>query len=264
MLITIPGDAYGGAVPTSVLDLDPLIHYARHSGPDAIRLMPPQGPDDQPNGAALMAIKERLEAHGLQAVAGGGDMFGSRGAPDPRWQIGRLFEARAMVAALGEAGVEPLTLHWGPRVTDAHWDAGCDFLERLLEEAERAQVRLAIAPGAEGPSPEMLHRLFRHFASPCLGAACTIGLPDVSPRTTVDQIRALGSKLMVVAVRPVHEEGAETATLRDERGGLYWTAVGGALREIGYSGVVLLDGFTSPTGTARAIGFLRGVLARAG
>ena len=70
MLITIPASAHGEAAPTSVLDLEPLIAYARQCRADAVSLMPPPGADDLPNAAALVAMKGSLDAAGLQVVGG--------------------------------------------------------------------------------------------------------------------------------------------------------------------------------------------------
>jgi len=108
MLITLSSAAHGGPPAASVLGLEPLLVFLRQCRPDAVSLLPPPGPDDLPNGAALLAIKNRLEQEGLRAVGGCWRVPHEAPVEDPGWQVQSLFGARALVAALGEAGVEPL------------------------------------------------------------------------------------------------------------------------------------------------------------
>src|SRR5688572_29804913 len=142
MLITLPASAHGDASATSVLDLEPLIAYTRQCRPDAVTLMPPDGQDDLPNGAALLTMKNRLQAEGLQVVGGSWVVEADAPIDDPGWELETLFAARALVAALGEAGVDCLTVDWEAAPADAVGrDAQTRWLERLLEEAQRAEVR---------------------------------------------------------------------------------------------------------------------------
>ena len=76
--------------------------------------MPPLGADDQPNGAALIAMKDRLEAEGIRVAAGAWEVPEDAPVLAPAWQAEAGFEARALIAALGEAGVQPLTVAWRP------------------------------------------------------------------------------------------------------------------------------------------------------
>src|SRR5687768_935963 len=145
MLITIPSDVLGGAPVSSVLDLEPLLEFARHCRPDAISLMPPVGADDQPNGAALCAMKDRLEREGIRSVAGWWEPAVTQSSGSAAWVAQNLFEARALIAALGEAGVEPLVVRWRlPAGSAALGPAARELLDGLVDESERSQVRLAL------------------------------------------------------------------------------------------------------------------------
>jgi hypothetical protein len=178
MLITVPGTAHGAAAPTSILDLEPLLTFVRGCRPDAVSLLPPCGADDLPNGAALLPIKNRLAEEGLKLAADTWEI--PVGAPvlDPSWQMQQLFEARWLLAALGEAGIDLLPVNWAPPCPGVEErDARNRFLDGMLEEAERSEVRLALYGGGEG----LAH------SSGCLGACSGFPLtPTVLPLLAVD------------------------------------------------------------------------------
>jgi sugar phosphate isomerase/epimerase len=252
MLITIPASAHGTQATASVLDLEPLLSYCRQCRPDAVSLLPPTGPDDLPNGAALLAMKGRLEAEGLRVVAGAWEVPASAPVGDAGWQTESLFEARAVVGALGEAGVAPLTVDWRPRVrSSAARTAMYHFLERLTEEADRARVRIAFQPSfpladADG--------VVREFESEYLGVG--LDLRDAGVRA-VESARAglssAGERLFAV-------EGGRCG-LGDGKTADAWRGLVKRLREMRFSGPVHVSGLSSPVEFGCAVGFLRGLCA---
>jgi sugar phosphate isomerase/epimerase len=261
MLITIPGTAAGRADATSVLDLEPLLLYARRCRPDAVSLMPPVGADDQPNGAALLTMKDRLAAEGLAVVAGCLEIPEDAPVQDPAWQAQSLFEARALVAALGEAGVGPLAVRWNPSAArpDAR-QALLDFVGPLVEEAERAQVRLALQ--ARLPFRE-LGKVLRQLESPYLGVRYDFAGPGAGQSDAGGQIRSFGEKLFVFHTCHPRLEDTSGALNRTSDGS-NWRDVVSALMDIDFSGPVHLEGEESPVEYAHAVGFFRGLLAAAG
>jgi sugar phosphate isomerase/epimerase len=259
MWITVPASAPGGPELTSVLDLEPLLAYARQCRPDAVSLMPPPGADDLPNGAALAALKDRLEKEGLRVVAGCWEV--PSGAPflDPAWQAQTLFELRALVTALGEAGVEPLTLTWPTASPDpASQDGMRALVGSLLEEAERAGVRLAVGSGMF-PDPAAF---LEQIPSPWLGICWEAG-GSLSREAAVQQIGAFGERLFTVRAEAVGLAARLSAGPGREGGGLDWPPALRALEGGGFAGPVLLSARHGPAEYAWAVGYLQGLL-RAG
>jgi len=116
-----------------------------------------------------------------------------------------------------------------------------DYLERLLEEAERARVRLALRSPLAG---EALVELTGRLASPWLGLYTDLDRWQDAP--AAGTARALQ---MVRAVMP------------DEENGRCQAAALTALRESGFDGPLLISLEGGPVEHARAVGFYRGVLA---
>jgi hypothetical protein len=246
MLIALPASAAGHPA-ASVLDLEPLLAFVHDARPDAVRLMPPTGPDDLPNGAALAAIRSRLEAEGVRAVAG--DWVIGPDAPvlDDSWQTEALFAARALVAALGEAGVDPLTLVWRPApAKDPRLEGLRIFLERLVEEAERAQVRIALWSALDEAA---VGRMLRAVDSPRLGLCQEWESTPQSRRRFTPSPELLAVRL----------NGAELAN-----GGSGWKVLIRDLARHQYQGLLCLEGLHSPLAYAHAAGYLRGLVQGAG
>ncbi len=243
MLITIPASADGTSGPTSVLDLEPLVGVARECRAGAIRLLPPIGADDLPNGAALLAMKQRLERANLGVVPGFWRAPADADVADPAWQTANLFEARSLLAALGEADVQPLTLLWEAPVRDAGERAALRaFLQRLLEEAERAQVRVALQADLAGRA---WGELLRNCGSRYFGA-CWTPEGGSDPVRTVD---LLGEKLFAALMR-LDAGTDEHRTARALR----------TLAGSGFQGPAHVVGPSTAAGYAHAVGWMRGVL----
>lgn len=248
MLITIPAAAAGAAGATSVLDLEPLIAYCRQCRPDAVVLMPPIGQDDLPNGAALLTMRNRLEAEGLQTVGGSWRVPADAPVDDPAWEMETLFTARALVAALGEAGVDLLTVDWA-----ASPEALPDWLERLLEEAQRAEVRLAVRSALSAAEAD---QLLRRLESPFLGLGLAVEPTPIHLEAAPRRIRSLGAKLFTVQLPVLPFGEGET--------GAAWLPVVRALQETGFRGSLQVDGCETPVEYAQAVGLARGLLLAGG
>jgi sugar phosphate isomerase/epimerase len=244
MYIAVPANAHGGPEPASVLTLEPLLAFARECRPDALALMPPVGPDDQPNGAALYAMHDRLEQDGFRVIGGCLEVPPDAPVEDPGWQIQNLFEARALVAALGEGGVCLLTLAWA---ADAASPGGRraleEFLVRLLEEAERAPVAVALQAEL---LPEGLLELLDALPSRCLGAC--LDAAQAAGARAGELLEALGERLF--AVRALHGAAVRPEALK-------------ALRRAAFNGPICITGLNSPVEYARAVGYFRGLEAGA-
>lgn len=255
MLITIPATAEGGIATTSVLDLEPLLAYVRQCRPDALSLMPPTGPDDLPNGAALLTIKNRLEAEGLGVVAGTWEIPAKAPVGDPGWQLQQLFDARWLTAALGEAGVDLLPIRWRPSCAGTEGrDARSRYLAGVLEEAERSGVRLALyVDRLDDEGADTL----QEFAGAPLGVCWEIGEPeDLGGRT-----RLFGGGLLAVDLGSAVFAGADL----DADDPTSWLSrLTRTLGESGFAGPLLLRHLGSPAEYAAAVGFVRGLLAAHG
>ena len=239
MQITIPASADGTAGATSVLDLEPLIGMARQCRADAIRLLPPTGADDLPNGAALLAMKQRLERAELGVTAGFWRAPADAEVEDPAWQTANLFEARALLAALGEAEVGPLTLVWDAPLREASQRAALHhFLESLLEESERAGVPVALRSGLPARERDLL---LRSFDTPFLGLCLD---------TRVKAPESLGDRLLAACLTFPARDGHREGLVRLVR----------SLKSAQFAGPVHVIGPEHPVAFAYAVGWVRGVL----
>ena len=239
MQITIPASADGTAGATSVLDLEPLIGMARQCRADAIRLLPPTGADDLPNGAALLAMKQRLERAELGVTAGFWRAPADADVEDPGWQTANLFEAKALLAALGEAEVGPLTVMWDAPLRDAsHRAALHRFLENLLEESQRAGVPVALRSGLPLRERDLLLRTFETpFLGLCLDAR--VKAPE-----------GLGDRLFSACLDFSAKDGHREGLVRLIR----------SLKMAQFVGPLHVLGPDQPLAFAYAVGWVRGVL----
>src|SRR5579862_1270803 len=186
MLIAVPPTACGFPAATSVLELEPLLAFVRQCRPDAVSLLPPVGADDLPAGAALAAMKERLEDEGLRVVPGCWEIPARAPVADEGWQAEAVFDGRALLAALGEAAAEPLVVRWlAPAETPAARAALVGCLERWGEEAERSRVRIAL----NGLAPMVARSVLRQLGSEWLGV-CRDALPSGRPQEPGDSTLA--------------------------------------------------------------------------
>lgn len=235
MLITLPATCLGPL--TSVLDLEPLLVFARQCRPDCVSLLPPTGPDDLPNAAGLQAIADRLLAEGLRPVGGVWTVPAAAPVTEPGWMAQASFELRALAAALGEARVQPLTLYWEPaRVPGTRRDPLQELLERVADELERSELELAVGAGR---TARELSALLARVGCPRIGLCRDLDAGRPSPQLRVARIRpsSLASAL----------NGGAAAAGRALAGG----------------GDVLaaLEGFESLAAWATAVGALRGLRA---
>ena len=246
MQITIPALGPGGAAPISVLDLEPLLELLRQCRPDAVSLLPPGGPDDLPNGPALLAIKNHLEREGIATVPGAWRVGPADPVSDLAWRTQTLFEVRALLAALGEAGTTPLVLEWEPPTREpGDLESLLEFLEPLLEEAVRADVRLALRLSADTAG---YSRVFRELPSPYLGACYDVRrLPSAT--TGAKTVDRLGERLFAVQAGRCWEANGPTTA---------WKRLMAALKAARFSGPFLLDAARTPVEAGCAVGFVRG------
>lgn len=259
MLITVPASAHGSSDAASVLDLEPFLAWARQCHPDAVSLMPPLGPDDQPNGAALLAMRDRLDAEGIRVVAGTLEIPEDAPVLTPGWQMELQFEARALIASLGEADVAPLTLSWrAPCGDPAHRQAMTDVLSGLADEAARAEVRLALQARM---TPRDLGTLLRTLDSEWLGVSCHVAGYLAAGQDIAQQLRFLGDRLFAMEVS--HPASAVSGARHPSSGrdGIAWPAIVQVLGEIGFSGPFLIRDLGTPLEYAHALGYFRGLLA---
>lgn len=258
MLITIPAALPGTPSPKSVLDLEPLFDLLRQCRPDAVSLMPSLGPDDLPNGPALAAIRSRLEAEGIAAVPGSWRVSASDPVTDPSWRLQSLFDLRAQIAALGEASMSPLVIEWdAPFVAPGTREALIDFLLPVLEEAERAQVRIALRIWED---PEEVTATLREINSTSLGVCYDLRQAGGRKGNALGQLEALGG--VPFALQPGRCWTTEADTL--STGGAPWKRLLLLLKQSDFSGPVLLDAVRTPVECGCAVGFMRGILAMAG
>jgi hypothetical protein len=258
MLITIPAALPGSPSPRSVLDLEPLFDLLRQCRPDAVSLMPTLGPDDLPNGPALAAIKSRLEAEGITAVPGSWRVHPGDPVQDPSWRLQSLFDIRAQIAALEEAAMSPLILEWDAPLHDAEGqEALVEFLQPVAEEAERAQVRIAVRLWEE---PEAVSATLRQIASPSLGVCYDLRQSGTRKGQAVRHLEALGDRLLALQPGRCWTPNADTLST----GSAPWKRLLTHLKQSGFSGPLLLDTVRTPVECGCAVGFLRGLLAIAG
>jgi sugar phosphate isomerase/epimerase len=258
MLITIPAALPGSPSPRSVLDLEPLFDLLRQCRPDAVSLMPSLGPDDLPNGPALAAIKHRLEAEGITAVPGSWRVHPADPVDDPAWKLQSLFDIRAQIAALEEASMSPLIIEWdAPAQEPGALQALVEFLLPVVEEAERAQVRIAVRLWDE---PEVVSAALRQIDSPWLGVCYDLRQMGARKGDALRHLEALGSHLFAVQPGRCWTTGADTLST----GSAPWKRLVTTLCQSGFSGPVLLDAVRTPVECGCAVGFIRGILAIAG
>jgi len=258
MLITIPAALPGSPPPKSVLDLEPLFDLLRQCRPDAVSLMPSLGPDDLPNGPALAAIRSRLEAEGIAAVPGSWRVHATDPVADPSWRVQSLFEIRAQIAALGEAAMSPLVIEWdAPSQDSGEREAIVDFLLPVVEEAERAQVRIALRLW---DNPEVVSAVLRQLDSNYLGVCYDLRQAGVRKGSALRQLEALGSHPFAFQPGRCWTTGADTLST----GAAPWKRLMTTLKQSGFSGPVLLDTVRTPVECGCAVGFMRGILATAG
>ncbi len=243
MLITLPADAYGGPAPASVLDLTSLLAFARACRPDAVCLKPPIGPDDQPNGAGLLAIRERLEAEGLRVFCQPVTIPATAPVTVPSWRMATLFESRALAAALGEAGLSQLVIRWyaAPDAGDMSLLA---FLDRLLEEANRNGMRIAL----QLPSMARLESVLLQMGNGALGTALPLAELDGASGPVLDSDPRLR---LQCAFAPDDLEKVDAGALLRP---LAW------LEAIGYEGPLYLGEQASAPAYAEAITKVRGLI----
>ena len=161
---------------------------------------------------------------------------------DPTWQAQTLFEFKALLAALFEAGIGPLVIDWRPSAQDAAGrSALVDFLSRLREEVERGGVSVAVQNSL--PARELCP-LVREFESPLFGVC----LPARAVRPT--SVALAGDRLFVVRL-----------DTRSRSGGEAWRGTVSVLRKGEFAGPLVLEGDGSRTRAAYALGYLRGLLA---
>ncbi len=243
MLITIPATAHGREIADSILDLEPLFDYLHECRPDAVRLMPPLGADDQPNGPALLAMKVRLEAEGIGVVPERLRVPPDAPVEDESWRAQWLFETRALLTALGEAGVEPLDVTWLPRVGREVIEP---FLEGLLPEAETSGVHIAF----QGTMPlSELATITQSMGSPWLGIGAG-----------ADHFRGNRASLGTAAGRILTFDTLLNGKPEESRD-IDWPAVMRLLVKSGFEGPLLIDGLSGPLAYAKAVGYFRGLLA---
>lgn len=240
MLITIPAAAHGRAIADSILDLEPLFDYLHACRPDAVRMMPPLGADDQPNGPALLAVKMRLESEGIAVVPGRLEVPAGAPVTDEAWRAQWLFETRALLMALGEAGVEPLDLSWAAAPSR---EALLACLEGLVPEAETSGVRVAV----QGPLPlAQLAEIVRAVGSPWIGLGA--GVQHVAGR---NGLTSVAPSLLTFDT----SDGTATAGSPE----VDWPAIVRALVKANFQGPLLIDGLASPIAYAKAVGYFRGL-----
>jgi hypothetical protein len=202
-------------------------------------------------------MKDRLETEGMRVVPGAWQIAGDSAVDDPGWQIQSVFEASALIGALGEASVDPLTIRW---------DAPCEdsiarrpllgFLERLLEHAERSRVRLALSAGLDS---RQLSDVLRDLHSPYLGACCDIGRRSTD---VTAEIRLLGEKLFALDAPP--GVGSLSSPSGSPGTRLDWSVLVQTVRGSGFSGPVFLPEKATPVEYACAVGFFHGLVAAGG
>lgn len=258
MLITIPAALPGSPSPKSVLDLEALFDLMRQCRPDAVSLMPSLGPDDLPNGPALAAIKSRLEAEGITAVPGSWRVHPGDPVEDPSWKLQSLFDIRAQIAALEEAAMSPLIIEWdAPVQENSDRQALVEFLVPVVEEAERAQVRIALRVWED---PQVVNATLREIASPYLGVCYDLRQVGARKGGVLRHLEALGSNLLAIQPGRCWTTGADTLST----GAAPWKRLITLLKQMGFSGPVLLDTVRTPVECGCAVGFMRGILATSG
>lgn len=258
MLITIPAALPGSLTPKSVLDLEPLFDLLRQCRPDAVSLMPTLGPDDLPNGPALAAIKSRLEAEGITAVPGSWRVHPGDPVEDPSWRLRSHFELRAQIAALEEAAMSPLILEWDAPTGEAGAaESLVEFLLPVVEEAERAQVRIAVRLWDEA---EVVSSILRQIDSPYLGACYDLRQGSLRKSSVIRELELLGERLLALQPGRCWTTGADTLST----GAAPWKRLVTWLKQSGFDGPILLDTVRTPVECGCAVGFMRGVLSTSG
>jgi len=243
MLITVPASVFAAPPITSVLDLEPLLDWLAECRPDAVSLMPPLGADDQPNGAALLAIRDRLEAHGCGVTAGCWDIAPDAPVGDAGWQAAEAFQVRTLISALGEAGVGPLAIRWRASASDpATREALAGFLERVLEEAERSEVPLALRVEApDGSTGDALPEI----KSEWLGACGVLGLPQATPESSLRSPAPVQSPLVAVYAHSPQGMAFD------------WRSAVAALDRLGFTGPLVVEGCRTPAEAIQGVRLLR-------
>lgn len=226
----------------------------RQCGPDAVSLMPPDGPDDLPNGPALMAMKNCLAAEGVGVVPGAWRVSAQDPVDLTSWRTQTLFEIRALVAALGEAAVSPLVLDWNAPPNRAALE---QFLTPLVEEAERASVTIALRVLNDAG---VAASLVRELNSPQLGHCVEVWSTDDSRSAVVKRLESLGDRVLAVRAGRCWEAGGDP----EATAAAPWRKIMDALRKVRFTGPVLLDSARTPVECGSSVGFFRGLRAARG
>jgi len=195
------------------------------------------------------------------------------GASETEARLGALYQS---MEAMGQVGVEVLALfvNVDPSVSpgdeEARWGLLVDFYRRLMAQAERSGVKIALHTGAWLWSYEALVRLMRDVPSPCNGVTFCTGASWPSEGEGIyGMIRRLGEKVFFVHLRNVRIVPGEPHGLE------VWFGSGQpdlskavqALRDIDYRGDMMAEHLPGVVGenrydirTAFAIGYMKAVL----
>lgn len=195
------------------------------------------------------------------------------GAPETEAQFSNLCRT---IEVMGEAGVEVLSMFLrlrqpeGPGDEEAGWGLVVDLYGRLMAQAERCGVKVALHMGGRLWSYEGLRRLMDDVPSPCNGVTLCIGnLWSTEGEGTYDAIRHLREKVFFIHLRSVMRVPGETR--------LAWVWFDGgepdirktvqALRDIGYQGDMMPEHLPDVVGGNRediqaawAMGYMKALL----
>jgi len=228
---------------------------------------------------ALQKVKQEIEDAGMSfsVMAGSVPRPMIMGEPEGEAQFSNLCKS---MEVMGKVGADILMMMpmlqppEDPQEEEARWGLFVDFYRKLMAQAERCGVKVALHTVAH-PAMNMLwnyqvvERLMKDVPSPCNGVCFCIGnYWNSEGERMYDIIRRLGEKVFYVHLRSTKQGLGETPFWFDSGGPDFRKTIQ-ALRDIDYRGDMRAEHMptdhygqpgASDIGTAWAIGYMKAAL----
>ncbi len=188
------------------------------------------------------------------------------GAPEGEAQFGDLCKS---MEVMSEVGVDILMIFARLGSPDEpEWDLTVNFYRKLMVQAEKCGVKIALHTGVRDWSSGAIERMMRDVPSPSNGVCFCMGNVWLfEGERMYDATRRLGDKVFYVHLRSTKEGLGETPFWFDSDGGPGFRETLQALKDIDYSGDMRAEHMPevagenrTDIGTAWAIGYMKALL----
>jgi sugar phosphate isomerase/epimerase len=254
--------------------LQGAIQYCKDLEVDRLVVGPGHVPGFRERGyfdtVALQKVKQEIEDAGLSFSV---MQLWPPMVPGASETEARLSGICKCMEAMGEVGVNVLSIFVGTDQSvdeSARWGLVVDFYKKLMAQAEKCGVKVALHTGGRQWNSEALDRLMQDVPSPCNGVNLCPGNSWVPEGEGIyDVIRRLGKKVFFVHLRNVRQIPGDPHVAE------VWFGTGEpdiskilhALRDIDYRGDMMSEHLPQVVGenrqdirTAYAIGYMKALL----